>query len=265
MVQIVEFDKFYTKKEIAKFCVEQIPDIESYEYIVEPSAGNGSFLDYLPKFVAYDIVPEDNRITLFDFLSLNKAFPSYTLCVGNPPFGNRGILAKKFIRRCISLGAETNAFILPDTFRKRTNQTLFSKHWHLQKIVPLPENSFLVDRKDYHVPCSFFIWTKREVEKDLREIPPEPTKDFVFLDRGSSDADFTVNGNSGKVKTLEQVTNPKAEHYIQHGIVDKYTLMNTFLQLKYPTLSSVSNGNYWLNQEDILRAYQKYKEGEKEK
>lgn len=265
MVQIVEFDKFYTKKEIAKFCVEQISDIKSYKYIVEPSAGNGSFLDYLPKFVAYDIVPEDDRIIQLDFLRLDDAFPPYTLCIGNPPFGNRSTLAKQFIKKCVALGAETIAFILPDTFRKRINQAAFSEHWHLQKIASLPKDSFLVDGEDYNVPCSFFIWTKREVEKDLREVPPEPTKDFVFLDRGNSDADFTVNGNSGKVKVLEQVTNPKAEHYIRHGVVNKYALINIFMQLKYPTLSSVSNGNYWLNQEDILRAYQNYKEGEKKK
>lgn len=263
MVQIVEFDKFYTKREVAKFCIEQIPDMGSYLNIIEPSAGDGSFLDFLPKFVAYDIMPEDSRITQVDFLTVNKVFPEHTLCVGNPPFGSRGKLAKQFLKRCIFLRAETITFILPDTFRKRTNQSLFPKCWHLEKIVSLPENSFLVDGKDYNVPCSFFVWTTRRVEVDLREVPPPSTKDFIFLDRGNSDADFTVNGNSGKVKVLEQVTNPKAEHYIRHGVVDKYTLMNRFMELKYPTLSTVSNGNYWLNQEDILRAYQNYKEGEK--
>ena len=65
-------DKFYTKKEIAKKCVEKIFSLFNLnsEVFLEPTAGNGAFLDYLPKFEAYDLIPEDDRIVqknIFDF------------------------------------------------------------------------------------------------------------------------------------------------------------------------------------------------------
>ena len=40
-------------------------------------------------------------------------------------------------------------------------------------------------------------------------------KEFMFLPRGSKDADFVINGNSGKIKKVSEVTNSKSEHYIR--------------------------------------------------
>lgn len=51
------FDRFYTKREVVQECVGLI-DLTSFDVIIEPGAGDGAFLDYLPKSaIGYDIKP----------------------------------------------------------------------------------------------------------------------------------------------------------------------------------------------------------------
>ncbi len=54
----MKLDKFYTKENIVKECLEKIKDkFDNYDIILEPSAGNGSFLKNLPinKRIGLDI------------------------------------------------------------------------------------------------------------------------------------------------------------------------------------------------------------------
>ena len=53
----MELDKFYTKDEVATECISLVPDISSYDLIIEPSAGNGAFSRQI-KCLAFDIMPE---------------------------------------------------------------------------------------------------------------------------------------------------------------------------------------------------------------
>lgn len=74
----IENDKYYTPKELAKYCVEKVREIIGQDNItewLEPSAGSGSFLDYLDNnYLAYDILPEDNRIVKQDYLELDLEY-----------------------------------------------------------------------------------------------------------------------------------------------------------------------------------------------
>ena len=251
-------DKFYTKKEIALSCINAIENINEYDCIIEPSAGDGSFSTQIKCF-AYDIAPEHKDIIEQDFLSINTIqFNNFNkiLVLGNPPFGARSSLAKSFIKKSILLGATTIAFILPDTFSKLTNQSCFPKNWSLIKVVKLDGTCFTENGKDYYVPCSFYIWTKEKTEINLREVKLSPPKEFSFLSRGDMNADFSINGNNGKVKSLDEITNPKAEHYIK--IANGYNIediKNIFQQIKYDFKSSVNGGNAWIGQQDIIKAF----------
>jgi hypothetical protein len=69
-------DKFYTKTLVAELCVSTFissVQIQEQDLIVEPSAGNGSFIQPLKKVncnkIFMDIAPENNRIALVDFLN----------------------------------------------------------------------------------------------------------------------------------------------------------------------------------------------------
>ena len=251
-------DKFYTSKQVALQCINLIPDLDSYDYIIEPSAGNGSFSSQL-NCIAYDIEPEDKNIIQQDWFTVQPITDKkHILVVGNPPFGKRSALAKSFIKHSQEIGAETIAFILPDTFSKITNQpkTLFPDNWKLVVEYKIDDCNFTVeDGTKYYVPCTFYVWTKRESNVNLRQKKLPATNDFSFLSRDDKNADFTINGNSGKIKSLDKVTNPKAEHYIKAKNKTKEELIDIFSKINYEFYSSVNGNNAWISQQDILKAY----------
>ena len=250
-------DKFYTKKEIAKECISLVPDIQSYDLIIEPSAGDGAFSSQL-NCIAYDIEPEEENIIQQDWFTTTKFDGQHILIIGNPPFGARSSLAKNFIKHSRAVGAETIAFILPDTFSKLSNQskTLFPDDWKLIVEYKISDCNFIINgNENYYVPCSFYVWTKRDSDINLRQIKEKINDDFMFVSRGDVTADFSINGNSGKIKEIKDITNPKAEHYIKAKNKTVEELKNIFSNLDYIKLSSVNGGNFWIGQQEILKAY----------
>lgn len=267
-------DKFYTKPDIAEYCIQKIDSITDYPHIVEPSAGSGIFLRYLPEHTeAYDVEPCDaqrHRITEQSWFHTTGDY-SGGLLVGNPPFGRRSVLAKDFIRHGIRLGFTTIAFILPKTFKKYSLQAVFPAHWRLIHTEDLPDNSFTYQDEDYHVPCVFQIWQKTDDIglfsvnastdfTDLREKKhPAPT-DFRFLSRGDDTADFCIIGTSGRVIDAGEVTNQKGTHFIR--VTDREQVEHIrrhFENIVYDMHSSVSGGVAWLSQNDIIGAYEEHR------
>ena len=111
-------DKYYTSPELAEYCVKKTEEIIGRENIteyLEPSAGSGVFLDYLPKgTLAYDIEPEDykNRIVKADYLSLDLEYKKGRCIIGNPPFGVKNNLTVTFYKKSVQI-ADYISFILP--------------------------------------------------------------------------------------------------------------------------------------------------------
>ena len=109
-------DKYYTSPELAEYCVNKTEEIIGKENIteyLEPSAGNGVFLDYLDKpYLAYDIEPENERIVKQDYLSLDLKYKKGRCIIGNPPFGAKNNLTVAFYKKSVEI-AEYIAFILP--------------------------------------------------------------------------------------------------------------------------------------------------------
>ena len=96
-------DKFYTNKNIVNYCIikckEKIKFNEN-DLIIEPSAGNGSFIEPIKKlsknFLFFDIEPKNKEITKQDYLlydykqNINKYNNIHI--IGNPPFGRQSSL-----------------------------------------------------------------------------------------------------------------------------------------------------------------------------
>lgn len=196
-----KFDKFYTKPEIVDLCLKEI-DLNKYDCIIEPSAGNGSFSKKL-NCIAYDIEPEDSSIIKKDFLTLDKSvFKKYNniLVIGNPPFGVQNNLAISFFNESAKF-CNTIAFILPLSFKKQSIINRLDLNFNLKKEIILNKNSFTLNGNDYSVPCVFQIWEKDGV---IRKKIKQKTKSelFDFVDR--KDADFRiqrVGGNAGKASS----------------------------------------------------------------
>ena len=122
-LSVREKDQFFTPEKTAENCIDILYNtmeengIDINEYIfIEPSAGKGVFLNYLPEnTLAFDIEKFDNRVQVQDFFTWQPEQDKKYIVVGNPPFGLRGQKALKFINKSLTF-ADFCAFILPPLF-----------------------------------------------------------------------------------------------------------------------------------------------------
>lgn len=180
-----KLDKFYTQKNVAKECFDflhsqlNIPKDVTY---LEPSAGNGSFLDLLSNYIALDIAPEDERITEQDFISYETEKTNF-ITIGNPPFGSRSKLATDFFNKAAKF-SEVIAFIVPVSFMKWSVQKNLDTNFSLYTYKYLEPESFTADEKPYSVRTVFQIWVKKNSKYDngvdlrLKKQPPVSHEDF---------------------------------------------------------------------------------------
>lgn len=119
-----EKNQFFTKDSTAQECVDILyqvledNNIDISKYIfVEPSAGSGNFLNYLPdNTLAFDIESFGNpKVQIQDFLTWQPDLSKDYIVIGNPPFGLRGQQALRFINKAFTF-ADFCAFILPPLF-----------------------------------------------------------------------------------------------------------------------------------------------------
>ena len=240
-------DKFYTLPLIAKKCLSHISSFykwEEWDLIIEPSAGNGSFLIQIPtdKKLGIDISPDHKDIIKQDFLTYSP--PSNTgkiLVVGNPPFGRVSSLAIKFFNHA-SKWSDVIAFIIPRTFRRISIHNKLNTNFHLVFDEEIPGGSF---SPSMMVKCCFQIWEKRD-EKRLIVKLPTTHKDWDFLGFGPIDikgqptppqgADFVIRAYGGKCGEIFDVgldhLRPKSWHWIKSKI-NKDILMDRFNNLDY--------------------------------
>lgn len=180
-------DKFYTQKEVAKQCTDFLKEkitLTKEALFLEPSAGNGAFLDYLDNYLAIDIKPEDDRIKEQDFFNFSSNKKDY-ITIGNPPFGKRSKMAIDFFNKASEF-SEIIAFIVPVSFMKWSVQKVLNKDFALIDYFYLNPCSFLENGKPFEVRTVFQIWVKKSSQfykgKDLRlkKSPSISHKDFFI-------------------------------------------------------------------------------------
>ena len=258
----VDYDKFYTKDKICELCVSLI-NLDKYDIIVEPSAGKGNFLKYLPnKTIAFDILPDSENIIKQNWLTVNEIKGNKKIAIGNPPFGKRNKLSKSFINKCIELNFDTIAFILPEVYKKYNMQQVFPSEYKLIEIKDLPKDSFTINNgEEYNVLTSFFIWTKDDSNINLREkIDGYKTDDFIFIKPSDKhNADFFILGASiNTVKEIEDVTENNRGYYIKSKLKSKQELIKIFKDMPHQGYTSVSGGVSWITKRGVIKNYIEY-------
>ena len=220
-------DQWFTKQSVADMCVSKLHEmglITEFTNVIEPSAGEGSFVKSLSKYVdgnyifAYDIDPKHDYVEQQDWLQFDGVFDKGTVVVGNPPYGRKAKLAVDFINHSLDV-ADTVAFIVP---------LALSTSWTAQKNVrsdaslvyemKLPKNSFTFDGKSVDVPSVFQVW--RKCSDNLRLTKPQtehPELEIKIYNKTKNaekwldwDWDIAVKRNSknGEFTTnREEVTN----------------------------------------------------------
>jgi hypothetical protein len=252
-------DKFYTVPAIAEKCLESIGSRYSWSewgLVVEPSAGNGSFLTKIPteKKVGIDISPEHCDIITQDFLTYTP--PEGTgkiLVVGNPPFGRVSSLAIKFFNHA-SKWADVIAFIIPRTFRRVSVHNKLNTQFHLvfDEDIPMEPCSF---SPPMMAKCCFQIWEKKNVCRPTVELSTTHV-DWDFLGFGPKDekgqptppsgADFAIRAYGGKcgeiVSSGLETLRPKSWHWIKASI-GKDILIERFADLDYSLSNDTARQN----------------------
>ena len=259
-----DFDKFYTNPNVVKDIMKFV-DLDAYDLIIEPSAGNGSFSNEINGFnlVALDLAPESDDIIEQDWFKY-KIPSKYenVLIIGNPPFGERNKLSKDFIKHALSFpNVKTISFVLPNVYKKHTNQKLFPKNWRLAQEITLPEDSFILEGEPYHVPCTFFIWTQFLGLKDLRfkEELYKTHPDFEFSTE--KDFDFFVMGASPTViKSAEEISSTNRGYYIKSHIYPE-KLKHNIKNIEWSKFgnSSANGGVSWFSKPEFVKTYDENK------
>ena len=250
-------DKYYTQKETVLFCLDKL-NLDPYDFIVEPSAGNGAFYKEIKHQgkIALDIEPEYENIIRHDWLRYEiDAIHSKVLIVGNPPFGINNILSTKFLKHAFNFeNVKTIAFILPDVYNKHTRQKIIPSNWRIKDIYPLKKNCFMFENKVKHIPCSFFIFDKSS-GRDLRFQPEkyQNIKDFVFGTK--KDFDIFVFGSS-PTKIITNPTENNRSYFLKSNIPIK-KLINNLQSIKWKGNSCANGGVFWLTKAEFCYQYSK--------
>lgn len=262
-------DKFYTIPEISEKCLKSIGSLykwKDWSLVIEPSAGNGSFLTQIPtkKKVGIDILPGHEDIIKQDFFTYTPECNGKILVVGNPPFGKVSSLAIQFFNHAAKW-ADVIAFIIPRTFRRVSVQNKLDRNFHLvlDEEIPTKPCSF---EPPMMVKCCFQVWEKRSTQRELVELPTTHD-DWEFLGFGPKDsngqptppngADFAIRAYGGKcgeiVDTGLEDLRPKSWHWIK-ARVDIKTLVDRFNALDY-TISLDTARQNSIGKGELVRIY----------
>jgi hypothetical protein len=256
--QKIQRDAWYTSPDIAQKVVDWSKKVisnhgNSLKLIVEPSAGNGSFVNAIKRtyknnhvqVTAMDIVPKHPSIKKKDFFTYepNKDYKSsQTLVIGNPPYGVKSSLAMKFIKHAAKF-ADHIIFILSENFRvSDIFRNQLPDGFNIVKYLCLPQNIFVSEDNEplsLHMnTCAFYITYTGE-KKRVQTVKPNGNWSFVKIDdKNEAHLKIPRMGIDGFFKCVMK-TSP------QYWI---YTPYDYFIKL---------NGRY--NKKDICEAISNHK------
>lgn len=227
-------DKFYTKEETVIQVLSKI-ELDKFDYVIEPSAGEGAFSEKInhSNLLSFDIDPESDKIKKQDWLEYNPSdISGKILVVGNPPFGNQGVLALKFINKAVEIGADTIAFILPKSFKKDSIKNKIPLDYHLTTEMDLSDDSFTLEGNGYKVPCVFQVWTKSE-NKRQPKVFKKSTELFEFVNRTDADLAFRRVGYYAGRHYLDFEERSDQSHYFIKSKIDLNTLTSALESIKW--------------------------------
>ncbi len=234
----LHMDKYYTPKELAKYCINKTYEIigkENITEIIEPSAGNGSFSLQIPNCIAYDVEPEHTSVVKQNFLELNINYKKGRCIIGNPPFGDRMNLATKFMKKGFEI-ADYIAFILPisqkgNNYKFYEFDLVYSEDLGLQKytdreihccfnIYKRPTNGKLNKRKQYEFED--FTLFEQVKSKDAKRNKPykDNNYDFRICTWGASCGRILKDNESYAKEVAFYIHNPNIKDRVRIAIED---------------------------------------------
>ena len=211
----IKNDKYYTPPDLANYCWDKVLEIigeENISEVIEPSVGNGAFLNHPTQIVhfAYDIEPECTsditKIFKADYLTSDIKYLYGRLVLGNPPYGEHMNMAQKFFKMSIQI-ADYIAFILPIS---QLNNTRSMYEFDLV----YSEDLGIKHYTDRDLHCCFNIY-KRPENGELNKKPVAKLNDITIYrqdSKGYENKDYDIRMCYWGDGTAGKILNPD-EHY----------------------------------------------------
>ena len=259
-------DQFYTRPETAEACLAlfaaRLPGFRA-DLFVEPSAGDGVFLERLPEpRYGIDIMPAASGIDTGDFLAWTPDGGVETIAVvGNPPFGKNGAKAIAWFNHSARF-AEVIAFIMPASLMKGSMQDRLDNRFHLLAEIPLLAEPFRAGSVWHQVNTVFQIW-KRGSDRRPKSVRKTTHQDFRFV-ANAAEADFVirrVGGRAGKI--LPSIVgsadtrgySPSSNLFVKAGGVDPLLLEARFRKLDFTDVRECVAANPSVSKSDVVALY----------
>lgn len=243
-----ELDQFYTNPTYAQTFLNKISqtvDLTSYDHLLEPSAGNGSFYNLLDpvKRIGLDLEPKAPGIIHTNFFDWSWPMGKRIATIGNPPFGKNASLAVKFFNRAAKF-SDVIAFIIPRTFRKASIINRLHDKFHLIYDETVPPGSFIFNDNPYDVWCCAQIWVKKEEKRTtIPTLKISQIKEWFEI-VAPDQSDFAVQrvgGRAGQIRTQDYKTfSPLSNFFIK---AHKPEVLDIFKQINFETVKFNTAGN----------------------
>ena len=258
-------DKFYTSLPIVNECIKLINkyiNIQESDLCIEPSAGSGSFISGIKSlfkhYKFYDLEPENNEIIRqdyldFDYNTINVESNGKIHIIGNPPFGRQSSLAIKFIKKSCEF-CDSISFILPKSFKKDSLKKHFPPNFHLICEYDLPKNAFIVDKKEYDVPCIFQTWIKKDADRVLpKKLIPNNYKFVKKTD--NHDMSFRrVGVNAGDIDKVTEKKSIESHYFIKFNTELTDELFNKLKNISYDSKDNTC-GPKSISKQELIKEF----------
>ncbi len=268
MKRTVGTEPYFTAPDLARRCVAyagSLLDLHTFGLLVEPGAGAGAFLRHLPadRRLGLDVEPRHPAVRRADFLTWQPPPGSgRVLTIGNPPFGQRGALAMRFLDHACGF-SDAVAFILPRSFNKWTFTNRVDPWFHL---------AGAFDCEDFHdglgrtrnVRTVFQVW-QRQPERRRIEEPPAGHPDFEMFHAHLSrigeaerarlrrDYAFTVPQVGADFRPRDVATVTRGSHWFIRPLAAG--VRERFERLDFAFLAGMNTAHTSLSKRDIVAAY----------
>lgn len=209
----LDYDQYYTPYDIMEYCVNKAWDIikdlgYDVSEFLEPSAGEGIFSNYLAtsgqNVIAMDLFPKSENIIEQDYLTCDLEYKPKRFIIGNPPYGAKFNLGRKFYDKSCKLG-DYIAFILPI---RQLNNTQQLYKFDLIYSEDLGKIKFS-NKKEVHCCLNVYIRPKNGLNKK----PNNKLNDVTIIRQDNKrykDFDYDIrmchwgNATAGKILSEEE-------------------------------------------------------------
>lgn len=264
----INLDQYFTLPEDAKRFIDKTNELypfSEYDFVLEPSAGSGAFYNLITSNkVGLDLEPLTDSVIEMDFFDYEPPLFSKILTIGNPPFGRRGSLAKRFFNRCAEF-SDVVAFVFPAIFSKPSFQNSLDSNFHLMHSEPVSEFVY-PDGTKYKVNCVFQVWKKMPVKR-LKHINEKSHPDFEMIHRHISrisqeelqtlaqEYDFAYGQVSHKVQDIGSLKS--GSQFIVKDVSSHGNVRGVFETLNFDHLKEYAMGAVSLSRDDVMSEYKK--------